>query len=198
MSGINLQVVRGMDVLYFDLECRPGHWIGGDYVSKIITAAAWSWNDEDEVQVRTHFEMSTAGIASTLAQEIADCDLVVGHYIRGFDLPLLNGELLRSGHDPLEPVMSHDTKLDMMPAHGRSKSQENLAAQLGLDEQKVKVTLPEWEAFNSKDVSGYDRVFDRVKDDVIQNRALRKALLSIGWIGPPQMWRPKAQRGYRP
>lgn len=178
-----------LKVLYIDLECKPGHWIGGDYVSKIITAGAWSYNT-GEVEVMTHFETSPYEIALTMAAEIQDCDMVVGHYIRGFDLPLLNGELLKSLLPPLDPCLSLDTKLDLIKNHGRSQSQENLAAQVGLTEQKVKVTLPEWEGFNSLDGAYREKGIARVRDDVIQNRALRAELNALGWLGEPKMWSP--------
>jgi hypothetical protein len=125
--------------------------------------------------------------------------MVCGHYIRAFDLPLLNGELLRNGMEPLHPVLALDTKLDLYKAHGRSKSQKNLAAELGLGEPKVDVSLHEWEDFNSR--WGSDaKVIERVVGDVLQNRALRKALIERGWLGAPNIWRAESHggNGYHP
>jgi len=184
---MNLEPVKKMKVFYFDLECKPGHWIGGDYVSKIITAAAYAWNN-GKVEVLTHYDYDPEVIAMTIAEEIRRADLVVGHYIRAFDMPLLNGELLKGNLQPLGQVWTHDTKLDLNRAHGRSKSQENLAEQLGLKQKKVKVSLPEWEAFNNRETDGYDIGVARVGDDVRQNRALRKELLRLGWLNNPQWW----------
>jgi len=179
---------KKMRVMYFDLECKPGHWIGGDYVSKIITAAAWSIGNSKQVTVLTHYDTEPGHIAEAVAAEILAADLVVGHYIRGFDLPLLNGELLRAGAPPLDQVLTHDTKGDLYPAHGRSKSQENLSSLLGIKAEKLKVTLEEWEQFNTKDLRGKAVGIKRVKDDVIQNREMRRALLERGWLGPPRVW----------
>jgi len=189
-----------MNVLYFDLECRPGHWIGGDFVSKVITAAAWAWNGDDPALV-THYERTPGEIARMVADKLDEADMVVGHYIRGFDLPLLNGELMRNDDLPLSSVLALDTKLDLMTVHGRSQSQENLASQLGLEEPKVKVTLPEWEAFNGREDGADHKVRERVYGDVIQNRAMREALAEMGWLGAPNVWRPEKTKSggfYRP
>lgn len=190
---------RPLKILDFDLECLPGHWIGGDYVSKIITAAAWSWVGEDEVQVVTHYDESD--IASLVADKIEKADIVTGHYIRGFDLPLLNGGLLRERYVSLADVMTSDTKLDLKKAHGRSKSQKNLAAELGVKANKVDMTLYEWEMFNTRQPGGRDKGVERVRGDVIQHKALRAVLLAIGWLGPPKRWSAKSAGSngeYRP
>lgn len=190
--------MRKLSVLYFDLECRPGHWIGGDYVSKVITAAAWMWGDDSSpAGVMTHYDYTPAEIADEMSMQIEDCDMVVGHYIRGFDLPLLNGELLRGNMEPLKPVLSLDTKMDLNKAHGRSKSQKNLAADFGLDEPKVDVTLAEWEAFNGREEGADGPVIVRVVGDVVQNMALRVALTEAGWLGTPRVWRPESSGGSR-
>jgi len=186
---MKLRQVAEMRVLYFDLECKPGHWIGGDYVSKIITAGAYAFG-EDDPTVLTHYEVLPGDIAREIANAVRSADLVVGHYIRGFDLPLLNGELLRAEEPPLGPVLSHDTKEDLYPAHGRSKSQKNLGADLKLDNPKIEVTLAEWEGFNGRYPGFEEKIIERVVGDVVQNRELRLALIDIGWIGPPTIWQP--------
>ena len=187
-------------VVTIDIECRPGHWISGDYVSKIITAVAWKWSDAHQVVVLDHYETSPKGMALTLAAEIQRADLVVGHFIRLFDLPLLNGELLRVGGLPLAPVSTLDTKLDLLVAHGRSKSQENLAAMLGLEAPKIHMTNDDWERFNAKDPALRFKGRDRVRCDVEQNEALRAKLASLGWLRAPTTWRPSTlwTGSYRP
>jgi hypothetical protein len=190
--------MKKLRVLYFDLECRPGHWIGGDYVSKVITASAWMWGDSSApAMVMTHYDYKPFEIADATAMAIEEADMVVGHYIRGFDLPLLNGELLRGNAEPLKPVLSLDTKLDLNKAHGRSKSQKNLAADFGLEEPKVDVTLAEWEAFNGREDEADGPVIVRVVGDVVQNMALRAVLAEAGWLGAPRVWRPESSGGAR-
>jgi len=184
---------RRLRILDFDIECLPGHWIGGDYVSKIITAVAWKWIDEPGgptsiVEVLTHYDTDPDDMAAALARCINVADIVTGHYIRGFDLPLLNGNLLRANRIPLSPVLAQDTKLDLIKSHGRSLSQKNLAALIGVDEPKIDVGLFDWEGFNTRTPGFEEKGIERVAGDVTQNIAMRARLLELGWLGPPRTW----------
>jgi len=181
-------MTRRLRLLAFDVECLPGHWIGGDYVSKIITAAAWKWLGEAGVQATTHYQEPAEAIATRLAVEIMQADMVFGHYIRGFDLPLVNGNLLRGGSSPLQPVLAQDTKLDLIKTHGRSLSQRNLADMIGVEDPKIDVTLYEWEAFNTRVPGFEEKGIIRVTGDVAQNIAMRARLIELGWLGPPGVW----------
>jgi hypothetical protein len=187
-------------VLDFDCECLPGHWIGGDFVSKVLTAVAWCWIGEgDEPTVMTHYDSTPEKMAIELSYAIESATLVTGHYIRGFDLPLLNGNLLRTGLPPMRRVMTQDTKLDLKKSHGRSLSQRNLGSQLGIAAPKVDVTLPEWEGFNTREPGFRDKGIERVRGDVIQHMELRAKLLEYGWLGPARGWdgKPSKSAGYR-
>jgi hypothetical protein len=193
---------KALSILDIDVECLPGHWIGGDYVSKLITAVAWKWiAPAKQPEVYTHYEFESEDLADILRGEMSAADIVTGHYIRGFDLPLVNGNLQRGARPPIESVFAQDTKLDLYKSHGRSLSQKNLAAQLGVPKPKVDVTLFEWECFNTRR-PGYEQVGkDRCRGDVLQHVELRQVLLSIGWLGTPAMWYAESKGGsggYRP
>jgi hypothetical protein len=191
--------VSKLTILDFDVECLPGHWIGGDYVSKIITAVAWSWHGEDEIRVYTHYDHTPDMLAVMLADRLQVADIVTGHYIRGFDLPLINGMLFRGKHAPLPRLTTVDTKLDLIKNFGRSQSQENLSAMLGVDEPKVKVSLHDWENFNLR-VDGAEAAgIERVAGDVAQHKALYANLIDVGWLGGPRAWEPASPgKAYRP
>ncbi len=180
---------RQLRVLDIDVECLPGHWIAADYVSKIITAVSWKWiGERGQPEVLTHYDTYPDEMATRLAFVIEEADIVAGHFIRGFDLPLLNGNLLRAGLVPLHPVLAHDTKLDLIKTHGRSLSQENLAAMIGVSKPKVKVTLHEWESFNTRAPGFRDKGIKRVTGDVLQNIEMRQRLIELGWLGAPKQW----------
>lgn len=180
---------KRLRVLDIDVECLPGHWIAADYVSKIITAVAWKpVGSREPVTVLTHYDTEPGEMALQLAGAIEEADVVAGHYIRGFDLPLLNGNLLRAGAPPLQPLMAHDTKLDLVKSHGRSLSQKNLSAQIGVRKPKIDVTLFEWEAFNTRTPGFRDAGINRVRGDVLQNIEMRSRLIEMGWLGPPKRW----------
>ena len=189
--------VEAPRILTLDVECKPGHWIGGDYVSKILTAVAWQWDGEEKTVCLTHYGYDPGTLAARLAWEIRKADVVTGHYIRGFDLPLISGQLLVAGLPSLPPVWTLDTKLDLKKAHGRSLSQKNLSALLGIDAPKIDVTLAEWEAFNSKVDGAEARGIERVTGDVQQHREMRYKLVSLGWLGSGRLWTPDAGRNSR-
>lgn len=177
-------------ILHFDMECLPGHWIGGDYVSKVVTAVAWGWRDDDTIKVLTHYDTSLDDMADSLSSAIGAADIVTGHYIRPFDLPLLNGALLRQGMRPLDPVLTIDTKLDLLKAHGRSKSQKNLSSMVGVAAPKVDLSNWEWEQFNLREPGFENRGIERVVGDVIQHKEMYAALDELGWLGSPRAWLP--------
>src|SRR5688572_27967622 len=82
---------RPMRVLDFDCEARPLHWISGDYVSKEITAIAWAWTDDPEhVECRLLGECDPVVMLSDFVADYNKADMVTGHYIRGYDLPMVN------------------------------------------------------------------------------------------------------------
>ena len=186
-------------ILDFDVEALPGHWIGGDYVSKVITAVAWSWRGTDEVECITHYALPPDVLAFRLAIELGKADLVTGHYIRGYDLPLINGMLLRGGRQSLPRLLTLDTKLDLHKSMGRSLSQKNLSSMLGVEAPKIDRTLDEWENFNLR-VSGHEGAgIERVVGDVRQHKLMYDALVARRWLGAPKAWSPQGGgKNYRP
>ena len=147
---------RDLKILDFDCECRPIAWYGGDFVTKQPTAIAWSVVGSGDVTVRAIGESYDA--RNVLDEEAAmlydfcraydDADVVTGHYIRGFDLPLLNGALIRLGMPGLGSKLAQDTKTDLVKAGGLSKSQENLGAMFELQHPKVSMNTSKWMAAN--------------------------------------------------
>lgn len=203
---------RALRILDFDVECRPLSWYAGDFNSKEITAIAWAWVDpkrpakpRGRVECRLlnetkqewdnlprvdleHPTGSMQGMLLAFLEAYEAADIVTGHFIRGFDLPLLNGALIELGLTPLPARLSQDTKLDLIRFSGHSKSQENLGAMLGLRHPKVGMTQADWREANRLTPHGLDVVRGRVVGDVRQHIEMRAALLERGMLGPPKLW----------
>lgn len=182
-------------ILDFDVECRPLSWYGGDWVSKEVTAIAWGWVSRTDTAKTTGRvecvllgEHEPAAMLEAFREAYDAADVVTGHYIRGFDLPLLNAAALDLGLAPLGPTLAHDTKGDLVRFHGLSKSQEALGAMLGLKHPKVGMTQEDWRAANRLTPDGLERTKKRVVGDVRQHVELRAALLDRGMLGPPRRW----------
>lgn len=190
---------RRARVLDLDLECRPLSWYGGDWVSKEVTAIAWAWVSPSNpariagpVNCVLLSAVEPEAMIETFREAYDAADVVTGHYLRGFDLPLLNGAALELGLPPLTTKLVQDTKLDLVRFAGLSKSQESLAAMLGLRHRlrhpKVRMTQEDWRAANRLTPDGLERTQRRVTGDVRQHVELRAALLDRGMLGPPRPW----------
>lgn len=184
---------RPLRVLDFDCECRPLHWISNDYVSREITAIAWAWvGDPHPPTVMMLGEYPLPAILDAFVQVYNQADLVTGHYIRGFDLPLVNAQLTEFQMPGLSDKMAHDTKIDFMVSSGLSKSQENIGAMLGLANPKVKMNQQKWRAANRLEPEGIEEARARVAGDVLQHIEMRAELLRLGYLRPPCLWRSKS------
>lgn len=181
---------RPMRVLDFDVEARPLHWISGDYVSKEITAMAWAWvHDPEQVTCYLLGETDPVVMLQAFVEAYNQADLVTGHYIVGYDLPMVNGAMTEYGLPSLPDKMVQDTKVHFIKRAGLSSSQENLGAMLGLSHPKVKMDQARWRSANRLEPEG--RVFtrERVIGDVKQHIEMRQRLLELGYLGPAKRWR---------
>lgn len=185
--------MRPLRVLDFDVEARPLHWIGGDYVSKEITAIAWAWSDDPEhVTCYLLGEVTPVFMLSHFVAAYNEADVVTGHFIRGYDLPMINGSLTEYQMPSLSKKLTHDTKLDFIRRAGLSMSQENLGASLRLQSQKIQMDQAKWRDANRLTSEGLALVRERVIGDVRQHIELRTLLLKLGYLGPMKMWEPGA------
>lgn len=180
---------RPLRVLDFDCEARPLHWIGGDYVSKEITAIAWAWvDDPDGATALLLGETDPIEMLQRFVEAYNQADLVTGHFIRGYDLPLVSGALTEYQLPALSKKLSQDTKIDLLRFSGLSKSQESLGALLGLQHPKVQMNQAKWRAANRLQPEGLSAVRERVIGDVKQHIEMRQRLLELGYLGSPKLW----------
>lgn len=202
---MRLTTTRALRILDFDVECRPIAWYGGDWVTKQPTAIAWCWVGDTDVRVEAIGESDRSSrvlieesrMLEAFVEAYDEADVVTGHFIRGFDLPLLNGSLLRLGMAGLGAKMAQDTKTDLVRAQGLSKSQENLGAMLDLDHPKVGMDTAKWSDANMLLPEGIRLTKERVVGDVVQHMELRQRLLDAGALKAPGVWSPGATYGRR-
>lgn len=183
--------MRQLKVLDFDCECRPVAWIGGDFVTRGLTAIGWSFVGSGEVHSRvlTHKDRDTKRILEPFLVAYAAADIVQGHYIRGFDFGLVNGALVREGMPLLDAKMSRDTKNDLYTMSSVSKSQENLGALFELNHPKVPMNEPMWAEHNLWQTERSVKwVRERVEGDVVQHIELTQTLVDLGYLTPPRRW----------
>ena len=177
-------------ILDFDIEVRPMAFYGGDFVTKQPTAIAWKWIGEHGaikcVTLGNSFDTrmvmdEEVELLEAFRCVYLDADIVTGHYIRGFDLPVLNSRMMRHGLPLLETRLAQDTKGDLARGHGVSKSQENLGAMFELRHPKVPMNTTLWEEANA---------LLPVIGDVRQHVELRQTMLDRGYLAAPRPWSP--------
>jgi hypothetical protein len=177
-------------VLDFDIENRPLTYLGSDFTTAEVTAIAWAWTDRPEdVTVYLLGEHELSYILKRFVDAYQQADLVTGHYIKGHDLPMINGALMECQMAPLPDKLVQDTKVDLMRLKGLSRSQESLGAMFRLEQQKVVMNQSKWRAANRLTPEGLAEVRARVVGDVQQHIALRQELLALGYLAPPTIWR---------
>lgn len=182
-------------ILDFDTESRPLAFLGSDHVTQEITCIAWSWIGSGETDCRwlSKRQESARWMLREFASVYAEADIVTGHNIRGHDLPILNGAMVELGLSPLGKKRVLDTWADLIRFRGISKSQENLAAVLGVDAPKVGMNQVRWREANRLTPAGLRLTAERCMGDVEQHIELRRVLLDRKMLrdeGRPRWWLP--------
>jgi hypothetical protein len=181
---------RPMRVLDFDIENRPLSYLGSDFTTAEVTAISWAWVDRPkDVTVYLLGETELPDILRHFLRVYEQADMVTGHYIRGHDLPMINGALMECQMPVLGDKMTSDTKLDLVRAKGISLSQESLGAMFRLEQSKVQMNQIKWRAANRLTPEGLAAVRERVVGDVAQHVAMRRELLALNYLAAPKMWR---------
>lgn len=181
---------KKLKILDFDLECRPLSWYAGDFNSKEITAIAACFIGQKNVSCWLLGKHTLKEIIEGFLQMYNKADIVTGHYIKKFDLPLINSTLMELGMPPLQPKLVHDTHSDLVKKHGMSNSQENLAALLGASYEKIQMTQKDWRDANRLTKAGIAKTRKRVISDVKQHIEMRQKLLELEMLGEPKLWKP--------
>jgi len=186
-------------ILDFDIEVRPMAFYGGDFTTGQPTAIAWKFIGEfsgvecrligESFDTRRVFDEEIAMLEAFRAA-YDQADIVTGHYVRGFDLPTLNGRMMRHGLPLLGTKLVQDTKGDLGRATKMSKSQENLGAMFELKHPKVPMNTTLWEVGNALVPEGIEATRRRVIGDVEQHIELRATMLRRGYLGAPRAWSP--------
>jgi len=179
---------RGARVLDFDIENRPlSYW--ADRPTAEVTAIAACWVDDPKsMRVWLLGRDDPVDMFQGFLDMYAQSGMVTGHYIRRHDLPILNGCMMEYGLGPLVPILTEDTKLDLVSKGDVPATQEHLSAVFGIKAPKVGMTQAMWREANRLTPKGLALTEARVVGDVRQHMLLRVALRNAGLLGPPRVW----------
>lgn len=188
--SVRLRSGRRLRILDFDIENRPLNYGGLDFTFADITAIAAGWVGERKVECWALGEVATEEMLAGFVELYAQADMVTGHFIRGHDLPHINGALIEFGMRPLSAKLTSDTKQDLVKRKGVSASQESLGDMLSLNAPKVQMSQRKWRSANRLTPGGIAETKKRVVGDVRQHKELRVALIERGLLKQPRMWYP--------
>ena len=184
---------ESLRILDFDLETIAAGFADPAWVPQKITCVAWSWVDEEEVQVRTCGPRglfgrpeSRARMLVPLLAAIDDADLLTGHNLLRFDLPVLNAECLRLNLEPVRQALVQDT-MRVVRTKGFKKGQDNLGLLLNVPAEKVALTWQAWQ--DAYDEQGWPTILERCASDVRQHKQVRVEMLRRGMLKAPIVWR---------
>lgn len=178
--------LKELSILDWDIETVAAGFADPNWVPQYVTCIAWSWVGEDKVQVETSLKGRKKMIAKFLP-EYEKADMLTGHNLLRFDLPVLNSDCLRLGFPSLSPKLVQDT-MRLVKTKGFKKGQDNIGKLLRLPVDKLPLSWQEWQdAYEEND---WATVRDRAASDVIQHKLMRLEMIERKWLLPPRMWRP--------
>jgi DNA polymerase elongation subunit (family B) len=180
-------------ILDFDVETVAAGFADPNWVPQKITCVAWSYVGSDKVESRICGPAGIYGnpekraaMLNELLTEINQADMLTGHNIARFDLPVINAEAMRLGLEPIRKALVQDT-MKVLRAKGFKKGQDNLGRLFNTTEQKLALDWQAWQ--DAYDEDGWKTIRRRAESDVLMHKQLRAKLLERGYLKPPQTWR---------
>jgi DNA polymerase elongation subunit (family B) len=181
-------------ILDFDIETIAAGFADPEWVPQKITCVAWSWIGTDVVESRVCGPAGIFGkperrakMLKPLLIALAEADMVTGHNIIRFDLPVIQAEVMRLGLPSLRPVLVQDT-IKLQRSKGFKKGQDNLGRLYRIADEKMALDWQAWQ--DAYDEDGWQTIRDRAESDVQMHKQLRAALLERDYLKEPRRWSP--------
>lgn len=180
-------------VLDFDVETIAAGFADPNWVPQKITCVAWSWAGSDVVESRVcdaeglYYEPERrASMIWELVKQIVKADILTGHNIIRFDLPIINAECLRLNLPVLQPQRVQDT-IKFPKSRGFKKGLDNLGHLYKIRNQKMPLSWQQWEDAYAE--RGWDTIKRRCEVDVTGHKEVRLEQISRG-ILQTKNWKP--------
>lgn len=189
----NIGVKEFDRILDFDVETVAAGFADPQWVPQKITCVAWSWVGSDKVESRICgpnglFGDSTlrADMLRPMLAAIAEADMVTGHNLLRFDLPVVNAECMRLGIEPIRSVLVQDT-IRLLRSKGFKKGQDNIGEMLQLRNKKMSLSWQGWQ--DAYDEEGWRNIIARAESDVVMHKEMRLRMIERNILRKPIRWR---------
>jgi DNA polymerase elongation subunit (family B) len=191
---VRLRKVGQRRILDFDIETVAAGFADPEWVPQKITCVAWSWIGEDKVESAVCGPAGIFGkperrakMLRPLLQALGEADMVTGHNIIRFDLPVIQAEVMRLGLPVLKPLLVQDT-IKLHRSKGFKKGQDNLGRLYRIADEKLALDWQAWQ--DAYDEDGWQTIRDRAESDVRMHKQLRAALIDLDYLKEPRTWTP--------
>lgn len=195
-------------LLCFDIETMPVGFSDWDPEAEIVAICSYWIGEKAKPK---YWLVRPENVKQTLKefqQEYKQADLVVGQYIRKFDLPTINGALMMHGLPMLEQKMTSDTKDDWGKKRGVSASLESFLVYYQTMDRMVNVHGKMYKAHLGKahwrliyralcslrsdtwSQAQLALLRSRCEGDVIATAKVFKKMTKLGHLSAPKVWRP--------
>ena len=199
-----MQLIEGRKLLVrdFDFESKP-LWFWYEKPTAVLTSISFM----DSVGGQPDHDSLTTEVAPLDTREqyvdwlrhiyvvLTTADILTGHNIDRFDLPLFQAQLVRQGLPALPTLTTQDT-MRLVKKRDASASQESLinyvalkaTCPIGMPIYKHHLSIPEWEdaAMGWSD----EVLIERPMSDVHGHVHLREVIIEKGYLSAPRAWNP--------
>lgn len=188
MGTVRVVSGRKLPIFALDCEARPGPWGGGDFTWRHMLSIAGGPDEEHIEYLGPGFKPKA--LARFIAPLRRGC-LVVTHNGPRYDLPLLNGTMMKMGLEPLPRLLVSDTYANLRKrGHAFSASLGNMAQRFNVEHQKEHFSEYDWELAYTGNRDALDRLRVYNVGDVLTTLALRRRLIELGLLRSPRVWSP--------
>ena len=148
--------MNDLNILFLDIEKTPPHWASYDRFNanipmyhliqeSFVPSVSWAWNDEEKIHnvnvthdLKRYINDHTddTHVIKTIWDEIEKADVIVGHYIKGFDWKVLCGLAVLHNLEPIEKKRCVDTLAEAKRFKYTSNKLDDLCRQFGFDRKR--------------------------------------------------------------
>lgn len=200
--------MSNLRILCFDIETMPVGFSEWDPEAEIVAICTYWIGEKGKPR---YWLVRPENAKQTLKEFCGvydQADLVVGQYIRKFDLPTINGSLMMHGLPQLQQKMTSDTKDDWGKKRGVSASLESFLVYYQRLDSLIKVNGKTHKAHLGK--AHWRHIYraltslrndewaqaqlsllrSRCQGDVIATAKVFKKMSELGHLSTPKVWRP--------
>ena len=188
-------------ILFLDIETAPSVAVTFDRWNARFTSnhiikeggwlitAAWSWEDDDKIYgVAVSSDDTKTGndvyVVENLIEAIEEADVIVGHYIKKFDIPTIRARAAINGFTDIKTTQIVDTCEIAKSMKFNTNKLDDLAFYLGLGVQKLHTNITLWVECVEGNEQAIQKMLEYNKQDIRLQKAVYYKLRNFNKKSP--------------